>query len=61
MSIHNSHIHQLCPQKNRPFEDIKTRYNHKAASHQFDGKMDLNKELVKMIMESKIETIENNK
>ena len=40
---------------------IKTRYNHKAASHQFDGKMDLNKELVKMIMESKIETIENNK
>lgn len=40
---------------------IKTRYNHKAASHQFDGLMDLNKELVKMIMGSKIETIENNK
>ena len=40
---------------------IKTRYNHKAASHQFDGAIDLNKELVKMIMKSKIETIENNK
>jgi len=21
MSIHNSHIHQICPQKNRPLED----------------------------------------
>lgn len=40
---------------------ILSGYNHKDASHHYEGPKDLNRRLVDMIMKSKIETIEVNK
>ena len=39
---------------------FRTNYNHKKASHKFDGSKDMNSTLVSLIIKAKLETIKNN-